>query len=123
MKAELTATVEGGVLKPDIAIPFPDCTRVKLTIEPVESRDPPLAAWERLLRLMMKNRSSALQAGSRETSCMNAVDTNALGQPARRRVPGGRGHSLVQRGHAAGRELRRRGHCQPVRVTRIGNCR
>ena len=35
MKAELTATIEGGVLKPDVALRFPDHTRVKLTIEPV----------------------------------------------------------------------------------------
>ncbi|HET9146340.1 MAG TPA: hypothetical protein VFN81_09675, partial [Sphingomicrobium sp.] len=38
--------------KPDVAIPFPDSTRVKLTIEPVESRNPHLAAWQRLLRMM-----------------------------------------------------------------------
>ena len=36
MKAELTATIEGGVLKLDAALPFPDHTRVKLTIEAVE---------------------------------------------------------------------------------------
>jgi hypothetical protein len=52
MKAELTATVEGGVLKPDVVLPFPDRTRVKLTIEPIESLDPHLAAWERLRRLI-----------------------------------------------------------------------
>lgn len=48
MKAELTATIEGGVLKPDTALPFPDHTRVKLTIEPVESQNPSLSAWESL---------------------------------------------------------------------------
>ncbi len=48
MKAELTATVEGGVLKPDTALPFPDHTRVKVTIEPVQPENPSLAAWERL---------------------------------------------------------------------------
>lgn len=52
MKAELTATIEGGILKPDMALPFPDQTRVKLTIEPVESSQPRLAAWGRLLRMM-----------------------------------------------------------------------
>ncbi|MGH7135214.1 MAG: antitoxin AF2212-like protein [Pirellulales bacterium] len=52
MKAELTAIVEGGVLKPDTAVPFPDHTRVRLTIEPVESPKPRLAAWERLLQMM-----------------------------------------------------------------------
>lgn len=36
MKAELMATIEGGVLKPDMVLPFPDHTRVKLTIEPVK---------------------------------------------------------------------------------------
>jgi predicted DNA-binding antitoxin AbrB/MazE fold protein len=51
MKAELTATIEGGVLKPDAALPFPDHTRVKVTIEPVEPANPRLAAWERLLAL------------------------------------------------------------------------
>lgn len=48
MKTELTATIEGGVLKPDIVLPFPDHTRVKLTIEPVEPENPSAAAWERL---------------------------------------------------------------------------
>jgi hypothetical protein len=52
MKAELTATIEGGMLKPDTALPFPDHTRVKLTIEPVEAENPALAAWERLKRLI-----------------------------------------------------------------------
>lgn len=48
MKAELTATIEGGVLKPDAVLPFPDHTRVKLTIEPVEAENLSLAAWEYL---------------------------------------------------------------------------
>lgn len=48
MKTELTATIEGGILKPDVALPFPDRTRVKLTIEPVESENASVAAWERV---------------------------------------------------------------------------
>jgi len=48
MKTELTATTEGGVLKPDTALPFPDRTRVKLTVEPVETENPSLEAWQRL---------------------------------------------------------------------------
>jgi predicted DNA-binding antitoxin AbrB/MazE fold protein len=52
MKAELTATVEGGVLKPDAALPFPEQTRVKLTIEALEPENPALAAWKRLQRLI-----------------------------------------------------------------------
>jgi hypothetical protein len=52
MKAELTATIEGGVLKPDTVLPFPDHTRVKLTIEPVEAENPSLEAWQRLKERM-----------------------------------------------------------------------
>jgi hypothetical protein len=48
MKAELMATIEGGVLKPDIALPFPEHTRVKLTIEPVDSESTSAATWQRL---------------------------------------------------------------------------
>lgn len=48
MKAELTATIEDGVLKPDAALPFPNHTRVKLTIEPVESENPFVVAWKQL---------------------------------------------------------------------------
>lgn len=51
MKTELTATIEGGVLKPETALPFPDHTRVKLTVEPIEETNTRLAAWERLLAL------------------------------------------------------------------------
>jgi hypothetical protein len=48
MKAEVTALVVNGILKPDAALPFPDQTRVKVTIEPVGSENPSLAAWTRL---------------------------------------------------------------------------
>jgi predicted DNA-binding antitoxin AbrB/MazE fold protein len=48
MKAELTAIIEGGLLKPDTALPFPEHTRVKLTIEPVEEANPAAVAWKRL---------------------------------------------------------------------------
>jgi hypothetical protein len=48
MKTELTAIVEGGVLKLDTAVPLPDHTRVRLTIEPVESGNTSVAAWERV---------------------------------------------------------------------------
>lgn len=52
MTTKMTATVENGMLKPDSALPFPDRTRVKLTIEPVESENQALAAWNRLLKLI-----------------------------------------------------------------------
>lgn len=48
MRAEFTATIEGGMLKPDVTLPFPEHTRVKLTIESVESQGSSVAAWERL---------------------------------------------------------------------------
>jgi hypothetical protein len=52
MITEVMGTVENGALKLDQALPFPDHTRVKLTIEPVEPENPSLAAWERLKRLI-----------------------------------------------------------------------
>jgi hypothetical protein len=48
MIAEVIATVENGALKLDEALPFPDQTRVKLTIEPLESTNPSAVAWQRL---------------------------------------------------------------------------
>jgi hypothetical protein len=48
MKTEITAVVVNGVLKPDTVLPFADQTRVKLTIEPVESESPAFTAWNRL---------------------------------------------------------------------------
>lgn len=48
MKAELIATIEGGLLKPDSALPFPDHTRVKLTIEAAEPENTSTAAWKRV---------------------------------------------------------------------------
>jgi hypothetical protein len=49
MIAEMTGTVESGGLRLDQTLPFPDHTRVKLTIEPVESDKPSAAAaWKRL---------------------------------------------------------------------------
>lgn len=48
MRTEVMAIVVNGILKPDTALPFADQTRVKLTIEPVESGNLSLAAWNRL---------------------------------------------------------------------------
>ena len=52
MTAEMTATVENGILKLDAALPFPDQARVKLTIEPVWDAAGALEAWKRLQRLI-----------------------------------------------------------------------
>jgi hypothetical protein len=52
MISEITATVDNGILRPDVAIPFPDQTRVKLTIEAVEPQNQPLEAWNRFEQLV-----------------------------------------------------------------------
>ena len=48
MTTQVTATVIGGMLKPDQALPLADHTRVKLTIEPLQEWSPEIAsaAWE-----------------------------------------------------------------------------
>jgi hypothetical protein len=46
MLAEMTATVDNGILRPDAAIPFPDQTRVKITIETLDAATDSTAAWE-----------------------------------------------------------------------------
>lgn len=48
MTAELTATVDNGVLRPDAVLPFPDRTRVKVTIETIAPVEDPATAWEAL---------------------------------------------------------------------------
>jgi len=47
MTTQVTATVVGGMLKPDEALPLAEQTRVKLTIDAIEdwSREKALAAW------------------------------------------------------------------------------
>ena len=47
----VTATVVGGMLKPDEALPLAEQTRVRLTIEPIEEWSPKkaCAAWEAIL--------------------------------------------------------------------------
>lgn len=48
MTTQVTATVVGGMLKPDQELPLADDTRVQLTIEPIVERLEPAAAWESL---------------------------------------------------------------------------
>jgi len=47
MKTELTATVVGGLLKPDERVSFPDQTRVRLTIETISTGEG-ASAWNSL---------------------------------------------------------------------------
>jgi len=49
MATEILATVENGALTLDAALPFPDRTRVKLIVEPVEEENSRLVALERML--------------------------------------------------------------------------
>jgi hypothetical protein len=53
MTTHVSATWTGGVLKPDSALPLPDQTRVRLTVEPVDEWSPEKAreAWERFRAL------------------------------------------------------------------------
>jgi hypothetical protein len=50
MTTQVTATVVGGMLKPDESLQLAEHTRVNLTIEPIEDWSPEerLAAWEAL---------------------------------------------------------------------------
>jgi hypothetical protein len=48
MTTHVSATWTGGVLKPDSALPLPDQTRVRLTVEPIGEWSPEKAraAWD-----------------------------------------------------------------------------
>jgi hypothetical protein len=48
MITQVTATLVGGMLKPDESLFLPDHTRVILTIEPIVERPESAAAWQSL---------------------------------------------------------------------------
>jgi hypothetical protein len=48
MTTQITATVVGGMLKPDERLQLAEQTRVNLTIEPLAERAEPLEAWQSL---------------------------------------------------------------------------
>ncbi len=48
MTTHITATVVGGMLKPDEALHLAEQTRVQLTVEPIVEQLDPVAAWESL---------------------------------------------------------------------------
>ncbi len=52
MALETIATVENGLLKPEIALPFHDGAQVRLTIETGWDAEKALKAWERLKDLL-----------------------------------------------------------------------
>jgi hypothetical protein len=55
MTTQVTATVIGGMLKPDETLPLPDQTRVKLTIEPLGEELEPMQAWQSLKAWIQQN--------------------------------------------------------------------
>ena len=48
MITQVSATLVGGMLKPDESVSLPDQTRVLLTIEPITERPESAAAWQAL---------------------------------------------------------------------------
>jgi len=55
MTTQVTATVLGGLLKPDQNLGLADNTRVNLTIEPLAERLQPLEAWWSLKTWIKQN--------------------------------------------------------------------
>ena len=78
MKAELTAIVVGGMLKPDEQLSFPDQTRVRLTIETIGHKPDAPLAWDAIKPGFDSGPSIVAASTSRGTNSMNAVDTNVF---------------------------------------------
>ena len=55
MTTQVTATVVGGMLKPDQSLGLADQTRVNLTIEPLVERLEPVEAWRSLKAWIRQN--------------------------------------------------------------------
>jgi hypothetical protein len=55
MTTQVTATVVGGMLKPDESLPLAEQTRVNLTIEPIVEKLEPTEAWESLKAWIRQN--------------------------------------------------------------------
>jgi len=55
MTTNVSATLIGGMLKPDETIALPDQTRVHLTIEPIVQKLEPAEAWESLKAWICQN--------------------------------------------------------------------
>jgi hypothetical protein len=55
MTTHVSATLIGGMLKPDDTIALPDRTRVHLTIEPIVEKLEPVEAWESLKAWIRQN--------------------------------------------------------------------
>jgi hypothetical protein len=55
MTTQITATVVGGMLKPDQSLQLAEQTRVNLTIEPIVETLEPAEAWEALKAWIRQN--------------------------------------------------------------------
>jgi hypothetical protein len=55
MTTHVSATLIGGMLKPDVTIPLPDQARVQLIIEPIVEKLEPAEAWESLKAWIRQN--------------------------------------------------------------------
>ena len=55
MTTQVTATVVGGMLKPDESLQLAEQTRVNLTIEPFAEREEAAAAWQSLKAWIRNN--------------------------------------------------------------------
>ncbi len=55
MTTQVTATVVGGMLKPDESLQLPERTRVNLTIEPIAEKLDPAEAWKALRAWIYQN--------------------------------------------------------------------
>jgi hypothetical protein len=55
MTTQVTATVVGGMLKPDENLQLAEKTRVNLTIEPIVEKLEPAEAWESLKAWIRQN--------------------------------------------------------------------
>jgi hypothetical protein len=63
MTTHVSATLIGGMLKPDVTIPLPDLSRVRLTVEPIEETPAKTAAQEALAAIKARLRERPIHAG------------------------------------------------------------
>jgi len=65
MTTHVSATLIGGMLKPDEAIALPDQTRVRLTVEPIEETPPKTTAQEAWQAIQNRLKERPLHFGGR----------------------------------------------------------
>jgi hypothetical protein len=63
MTTHVSATLIGGMLKPDETIPLPDLSRVRLTVEPIAETPPKTTAQEALQAILDRLKERPLHFG------------------------------------------------------------